>query len=132
MNRRFLAALAFVLAFALQGWAQGNATAIRVGAFPNITHAQPMVGKAGGWFEKALGSAVKTPCTSFSARPTALEALLAGCFDMAYIRPYPAVAGYGSSNGEVWRGIAGAARGGAFLLVRTDSGIQKPEDFHGM
>ncbi len=30
---------------------QGNAqTVIRVGAFPNISHPQAMVGKANGWF----------------------------------------------------------------------------------
>lgn len=29
-------------------------TVVRVGAFPNITHAQPMIGKANGWFEKAM------------------------------------------------------------------------------
>ena len=34
-------------------------TVIRVGAFPNITHAQAMVGKANGWFEKAMGPNVK-------------------------------------------------------------------------
>jgi len=27
--------------------------------------------------------------------------------------------------------VAGATSGGAALVVRNDSGIQKPEDFHG-
>ena len=131
MNRRVLAALAFVLAFALHGWAQGNATVIRVGAFPNITHAQPMVGKANGWFENALGSSVKIQWTSFNAGPSAIEALFAGAIDMTYVGPNPAITGYVRSNGEVLRVIAGAASGGASLVVRNDSGIQKPEDFHG-
>jgi hypothetical protein len=34
-------------------------TVVRVGAFPNIPHARAMVGKANGWFEKALGANVK-------------------------------------------------------------------------
>ena len=111
MNRRFLAALAFVLAFALQGWAQGNATVIRVGAFPNITHAQPMVGKASGWFDKALGSTIKIQWTTFNAGPSALEALFAGAIDMTYVGPNPAITGYVRSHGEVLRVIAGAASG---------------------
>src|SRR6266852_4448467 len=77
MNRRVLAELAFVLAFSIHGWAQGDVTVIRVGAFPNITHAQPMVGKANGWFEKVLGSSVKIQWTSFNAGPSAIEALFA-------------------------------------------------------
>lgn len=28
---------------------------IRAGHFPNITHAQGVIGQANGWFEKALG-----------------------------------------------------------------------------
>ncbi len=85
MNRRVLAELAFVLAFSIHGWAQGDVTVIRVGAFPNITHAQPMVGKANGWFEKALGSSVKVQWTSFNAGPSAIEALFAGAIDMTYV-----------------------------------------------
>jgi len=34
-------------------------------------------------------------------------------------------------NGEALRVLAGAASGGVALVVRNDSGIQKPEDFHG-
>ena len=49
-------------------------TVIRVGAFPNITHAQPMIGKANGWFEKALGPNVKIEWRSFNAGPSAIEA----------------------------------------------------------
>src|SRR5208282_4682181 len=37
----------------------GAQTAIRVGAFPNITHPQAMVGKNNGWFDKAMGPQVK-------------------------------------------------------------------------
>ena len=106
-------------------------TVIRVGAFPNITHAQPMVGKANGWFDKGLGSNVKIQWTSFNAGPSAIEALFAGAIDMAYVGPNPTIAGYVRSNGEALRVIAGAASGGVALVVRNDSGIQKPEDFRG-
>jgi NitT/TauT family transport system substrate-binding protein len=106
-------------------------TTIRVGAFPNITHAQPMIGKANGSFEKAMGGSVKIQWTSFNAGPSAIEALFAGAIDMTYIGPNPAITGYVRSGGEALRVVAGAVSGGASLVVRNDSGIQKPEDFHG-
>jgi len=116
---------------AAPAWAQGNANTIRVGAFPNITHAQAMVGKANGWFDKAMGPQVKVQWTSFNAGPAAIEALFAGAIDMTYVGPNPAINGYVRSNGEALRVVAGAASGGASLVVRNDSGINKPEDFHG-
>ena len=106
-------------------------TAIRVGAFPNITHAQPMIGKANGWFEKAMGPNVKIEWQSFNAGPSAIEALFAGAIDMTYVGPNPAINGYVRSNGEALRIIAGATSGGAALVVRGDSGINKAEDFRG-
>ena len=106
-------------------------TVIRVGAFPNVTHAQPMIGKANGWFEKALGPDVKIEWRSFNAGPSAIEALFAGAIDMTYVGPNPAINGYVRSNGEALRIIAGATSGGAALVVRSDSGINKPQDFHG-
>jgi NitT/TauT family transport system substrate-binding protein len=90
-----------------------------------------MVGKANGWFAKALGTKVMIKWTTFNAGPAAIEALFAGAIDMMYIGPNPAITGYVRSNGEALRIIAGATSGGAALVVRNDSGIQKPEDFHG-
>ncbi len=106
-------------------------TVVRIGAFPNITHPQAMVGKNEGWFEKALGNNVKVEWKSFNAGPSAIEALFAGALDITYIGPNPAITGYVRSNGEALRVVAGATSGGAALVVRNDSGIQKPEDFHG-
>lgn len=103
---------------------------IRVGAFPNITHPQAMVGKSKGWFEKALGPDVKIEWKSFNAGPSAIEALFAGAIDMTYVGPNPAINGYVRSNGEALRIIAGATSGGAALVVRADSGINDVQDFH--
>ncbi len=111
--------------------AAGAQTTIRVGAFPKITHAQAMVGKANGTFEKALGPNVKVEWKSFNAGPSAIEALFAGAIDMTYIGPNPTIAGYTRSNGEALRVIAGAASGGAALVVHNDSGIQSAADFQG-
>ena len=125
---RFFVVAVFTLGLSLSVLAQ---TTIRVGTFPNITHAQPMVGKSNGWFEKALGSNVRIDWKSFNAGPSAIEALFAGAIDMTYIGPNPAVTAYVRSQGEGLRIVAGAASGGVCLVVRNDSGIHKPADFHG-
>ena len=130
--KRLLAA-----AFLIAVWTTGSAraesqtTVIRVGAFPNITHPQAMIGKANGWFEKAMGPNVKIEWKTFNAGPSAIEALFAGAIDMTYIGPNPTISGYVRSQGEALRVVAGAACGGASLIVRNDAGINKPEDFHG-
>ena len=129
MNKKVLIIFVFILGFSISGWGQG--TVIRVGAFPNITHPQAMVGKANGWFEKALGSNAKIDWKSFNAGPSAIEALFSGAIDMTYIGPNPAITGYVRSQGEALRIVVGATSGGASLVVRNDSGIDKPEDFHG-
>jgi NitT/TauT family transport system substrate-binding protein len=113
----------------ISGTVNAQTAVIRVGALPNITHAQPMIGKANGWFEKAMGPSVKIEWRSFNAGPSAIEALFAGAIDIAYVGPNPAINGYVRSNGEALRIIAGATSGGASLVVRGDSGINKAEDF---
>jgi NitT/TauT family transport system substrate-binding protein len=120
-----------IFLFATTGLVFAQGAVIRVGAFPNITHPQAMVGKANGWFDKAMGSQVKIDWKSFNAGPSAIEALFAGAIDMTYVGPNPASNGYVRSNGQALRIVAGATSGGAALVVRNDSGIQKAQDFHG-
>src|SRR5262252_7829677 len=127
MNKRVLV-IGFLLICFGQALAQ---TVIHVGAFPNITHPQAMVGKANGYFEKAMGPNVKIDWKSFNAGPTAIEALFAGAIDMTYVGPNPTISGYVRSEGEALRVVSGAASGGAALVVRNDSGITKAADFHG-
>lgn len=128
MKNNFLT-LAFLVVVASPLFAQQRT--IRVGAFPNITHPQAMIGKANGWFEKAMGSQVKIDWKTFNAGPSAIEAIFSGALDMTYIGPNPAINGYVRSNGEAVRTVAGATSGGAALVVRQDAGISKAEDFHG-
>ena len=115
-RRSVFAGILLVVIFCMPSLAQ---TLVRVGAFPNITHAQPMVGKANGWFERALGSSAKIQWTSFNAGPSAIEALYAGAIDMTYVGPNPTISGYVRSNGEALRVIAGAASGGVALVVAS-------------
>lgn len=111
--------------------AQPTPVVIRAGHFPNITHSQGVIGQANGWFDKALAPDARVEWKVFNAGPSAIEALYAGAIDMAYIGPNPAINGYVRSQGEALRIVAGATSGGAALIVRADSGIQKPQDFHG-
>jgi NitT/TauT family transport system substrate-binding protein len=130
MGRRIATLVIGMLMACLPGTMQSQVS-VRVGAFPNITHSQAMVGKANGTFEKAMGPNVKIEWKTFNAGPAAIEALFAGAIDMTYIGPNPTITGYVRSNGEALRVIAGASSGGAALVVRNDAGIQKPSDFHG-
>ncbi|MBV8476725.1 MAG: aliphatic sulfonate ABC transporter substrate-binding protein [Acidobacteria bacterium] len=126
--------ISFVFFGLILVWAStvfGQQTTIRVGAFPNITHPQAMIGKANGWFEKAMGPQVKIDWKTFNAGPSAIETLFAGALDMTYIGPNPAINGYVRSTGEALRTIAGATSGGAALVVRQDAGITNIDDFHG-
>jgi NitT/TauT family transport system substrate-binding protein len=124
-----MAAILLMAASALH--AQQKPTVLRVGYFPNITHAQALVGRANGQFEKSLGAGVQVEWKAFNAGPSAIEALFANAIDLTYVGPNPTVAGYFRSQGAAVRVIAGAASGGASLVVRKDAGIQSASDFHG-
>jgi NitT/TauT family transport system substrate-binding protein len=124
-----LAVVSFFVAPSIRG--QQKPVVLRVGYFPNITHAQALVGRAGGQFEKALGPGVQVEWKAFNAGPAAIEALFANAIDLTYVGPNPAATGYVRSQGEAVRVIAGAASGGASLVVRQGAGIEKVSDFHG-
>ena len=123
--------LSALIVLATFAYGESSPIIVRVGAFPNITHAQAMAGKANGWFDKAMGPNVKIDWKTFNAGPSAIEALFAGAIDLAYLGPNPTINGYVRSQAEALRVVAGAASGGASLVVRSDSDINKPEDFHG-
>lgn len=122
---------AILFLIALTAHAQQKPLTMRVGYFPNITHAQALVGRAGGQFEKAVGPGVQIEWKAFNAGPAAIEALFANAIDLTYVGPNPTVTGYVRSQGDAVRVIAGAASGGASLVVRQGAGIQKASDFHG-
>ncbi len=111
-------------------------TVLRVGHFPNVTHAQGLVAhqlsrQGRGWFESRLGPGVTLEWYVYNAGPTAMEGLLNGSLDLAYVGPNPALNAHIRSGGEDIRVVAGAARGGAALVVRGDAGIKTPGDFRG-
>src|ERR671929_157093 len=87
---------------------------LRIGYFPNINHAQAVIGFGNGGFQKALGENVNIQKTVFNAGPSAIEALLAKKIDVTYVGPNPAINGYVVSDDL--KIIAGASSGGASFV----------------
>ena len=110
---------------------QTSVSLVRLGYFPNITHAQPNVGLKRGIFQKNLGASVKLSPKVFNAGPSAIEALLAGELDILYVGPSPALNGYLRSDGQALRVIAGAASGGALFVARKEVQLSRKEDYAG-
>jgi NitT/TauT family transport system substrate-binding protein len=122
---------------ALAGLARADKITLRVGYFPNLTHAQGVIGSHAtrekrGWFEQRLGPDVTIQWFPFNAGPSAMEAIFAGSVDLTYVGPNPALNAYIRSNGDEIRVLAGAAEGGAALVVPGDGRISKPGHFRGL
>ena len=103
---------------------------VRIGYFPNISHAQALVGVANGTFERAL-EGTNVQYKTFSAGPAAIEALFTNQVDITYVGPNPAINGYMRTHGEGLKVIAGAASGGVLFVVRADSDIESLNDLAG-
>lgn len=123
-----------LLFFLIQGTAcskRVNNTTVRVGYFPNIAHAQAVLGIANGAFATHLGTGVEIKTTLFNAGPSIIEAIFSGDLDIAYVGPSPAINGYVRSGGKALRVIAGVASGGSLFIVRPDSHINNAADLSG-
>ena len=91
---------------------------LRLGFFPNLTHAPALVGLQDGLFKSALKDlGVTVTPTAFNAGPDAVSALFGDSLDITYIGPNPTINAYAESEGAAVRVIAGAASGGAALVV---------------
>jgi NitT/TauT family transport system substrate-binding protein len=104
------------------------ATELKLGYFGNITHAPALVGVNKGFIAGNLGE-TKLSTQVFNAGPAAIEALNAGAIDATYIGPNPAINSYVKSKGESISIIAGAAAGGAQLVVKPE--IASAADLRG-
>ncbi len=128
--------LLVVVAAILASTGRADPIILRVGHFPNITHAQGVIAhalsRAGkGWFEQRLGPDVTIQWYVYNAGPSAMEAVFADSIDLTYVGPSPALNAYARSGGDEVRIIAGAADGGAALVVQPDGRIKSPADFRG-
>ncbi len=106
--------------------------ALRLGYFPNLTHATAIVGVEKGFFAKALaniGGTTELETKTFNAGGDAVTALFGNSLDATYIGPNPAINAFQKSDGEAVRIISGATSGGAFLVTKKE--IDSADDLEG-
>ena len=102
--------------------------ALRLGYFPNVTHAPAIIGVDTGLFQDALGSSATLETETFNSGTEVIEALFSGAIDASFIGPNPAINAYAESDGAI-RIVSGTTSGGAALVVSED--IETPEDLAG-
>ncbi|MFD8415605.1 aliphatic sulfonate ABC transporter substrate-binding protein [Streptomyces sp. NPDC059650] len=106
-----------------------SASEVRIGYFPNLTHATALVGLQEGLIAKELGGTAIKPQT-FNAGPSEIEALGGGSLDIGFIGPSPSINGYVKSKGSNLRIVSGAASGGVKLVVNPEK-IKTPDELRG-
>jgi NitT/TauT family transport system substrate-binding protein len=102
---------------------------LRLGYFPNVTHAPAIIGVEDGLFQDALGPGVELDLQTFNAGTEAVEALFGDSIDASFIGPNPAINGFAQSDGEALRIVSGTTSGGASLVVAD--GIESADDLEG-
>ncbi|WP_393062078.1 aliphatic sulfonate ABC transporter substrate-binding protein [Streptomyces sp. LN549] len=102
---------------------------VKIGYFPNLTHATALVGIQEGLIAKELGSTEVKPST-FNAGPSEIEALNAGSIDIGFIGPSPSINGFTKSKGKSLRIIGGSASGGVKLVVNPKK-VKTLDDLKG-
>lgn len=102
---------------------------MRIGYFPNLTHATALVGDQEGLFQKELGG-TQLKTSQFNAGPSEIEALNADSIDIGFIGPSPSINGFTKSKGKSLRIIAGSASGGVKLVVNPKK-IKTLDDLKG-
>ncbi len=101
--------------------ASAPVTTLRVGFFPNVTHAPALVALQEGFLETALADVkVKVAPSMFNAGPDAVTALFGDAVDVSYLGPNPTVSAWTQSQGDAVTVISGAASAGASLVVKPE------------
>lgn len=135
--RPFLLFAHVVLLFAMAACSSSEPKAadglpmVRLGYFPNVTHAPALVGVARGDFEKGLEGKGHLKATTYNAGPSVIEAIFAGHLDLAYIGPSPTLNGYAMSKGAEVRVIAGAVENGVLVIGNKNKGITSLDQLKG-
>jgi NitT/TauT family transport system substrate-binding protein len=101
---------------------------LRLGYFPNVTHAPAIVGVQTGIFKKALGSNVDLQLSTFNSGTDELTAIQGGALDAAYIGPNPTITAWTQLDKGV-KVVSGAASGGAYFVVKPS--INSAADLKG-
>lgn len=98
--------------------ADDGALTLRLGYFPNLTHAPALAGVKKGFFAGALGSKVTLEAHTFNAGGDAITAILSSSIDATFVGPNPTINAFAKSHGQAVRVIAGSTSGGALLVMR--------------
>src|SRR5436189_5076445 len=110
------------------------ASTLRLGFFPNVTHAPSIYGVATGAYERALHQGLGIDFTvqpqAFNAGPAAIQALLSNHVDVVFVGPSPTLNGL-SVAPVVLRVIAGVSRGGALFVAQRSLSLTTEADFRG-
>jgi NitT/TauT family transport system substrate-binding protein len=91
---------------------------LRLGYFPNLTHAPALAGIKKGLFANSLGSNVTVETHTFNAGGDAVIAILSNSVDASFVGPSPTTNAFAQSHGRAIRVLAGATSGGALLVVQ--------------
>ncbi len=111
--------------------AAGTGEAVRVAFLPSVSHAIPIVGTERATFAAALDP-LRVEARVLESGTQAVQSLLSGNLELAYVGPGPAVNAFvRSSDGNVVI-LSGAASGGVSLVARAGSGISGIADLDGM
>jgi NitT/TauT family transport system substrate-binding protein len=102
---------------------------LKLGYFPNVTHAPAIVGVEEGFYADALDGVANLETSNYSQGSEASEALLSGAIDATFIGPNPAINAFAQSDGEAIRIVSGSTSGGASLVVAAD--ITEPSQLEG-
>jgi NitT/TauT family transport system substrate-binding protein len=109
---------------------------LNLGYFPNVNHAQAIIGIGTGNFAKAIdnsrenGNFTIVPRV-FSSSAAVVDALYSGQIDAAYVSPNSVIDSFILSGADDLRIISGVSSGGASFVVRNDSGIDSVSDLGG-
>jgi NitT/TauT family transport system substrate-binding protein len=110
------------------GDASGEKT-VKIGYFPNLTHIATIVALEKGFFQEEFGDDVKIVTKTVPNGGLFMEAMATKAIDIGTVGPGPLLNFY-VKNPE-YRLVAGAVNGGAVLVARDGSDINKVEDLDG-
>ena len=108
---------------------EGSEDVLRLGIFPNLTHAPGYVALEEGLLDRTLPG-VDVQVTYFNSGSDAGAAITSGSIDATYIGPGPATALFLQPDSNVAI-VSGVTSGGASFVVRKGSGISSPADLVG-
>lgn len=102
---------------------------VRIGFFPNVTHAPVVLGIADGALQRAAGDGVQVKGVAFQAGPELMVALAGGSVDIACVGPVPFLTAV--SRGVPLQVVAGISTGGVAVVVPKHSAARTLTDLGG-